>query len=190
MTQVYFRGGEDWRRRAPWEEVAARQVPQALLAVEGVDLVAGQLADGRVRLLTATGEGSIAWDGTSFSYDHHGGDPLGCGAFSKLDADEVLRLTFDSPRPDAVMQLTQIFRAERSGDIVVSAKRGYDLRARWEIPEHRSTHGALVPTQMHVPVIVSHPLESDNFRTADVFPTVLRLMGHQPAADIDGVWRK
>ena len=113
----------------------------------------------------------------------------GCGAFEGLDAEEVLQLTFDSPRPDACLQLPQLFRAERSGDIVVSARRGYDLRARWEMPEHHSTHGALIQSQMHVPVIISHPIEADHFRTADVFPTVLELLGKQPASDIDGVSR-
>ena len=106
-----------------------------------------------------------------------------------MDADEVLQLTFDSERPDACLQLPQLFRAERSGDLVVSAQRGFDLRARWEIPEHHSTHGALVAPQMHVPVIISHPIAADEFRTADVFPTVLRLFGHEAETDIDGVAR-
>jgi len=187
MTQIYFRNGDGWRGRTPWEEIEARQVPQALLAVEGVDLVAGQMADGGVRLRTAAGEGTVRWRDGLCSYDFRGEDPLGCGAFSGCDAEAVLRLTFDSSRPDACLQLPQLFRAERSGDLVVSAKQGFDLRARWEIPEHHSTHGALVPPQMHVPVIFSHPIAADNFRTADVFPTVLRLMGKEPAEGLDGI---
>ena len=189
MTQIYFRNGADWRARTPWEEIEARQVPRALLSVEGIDLVAGQAADGRVRLRTAGGEGTIVWDDGRCTYDFRGEDPLGCGAFVDIDAEEALRLTFDSARPDALLQLPQLFRAERSGDLVVSAKRGFDLRARWEIPKHHSTHGALVPAQMHVPVIFSHPVAADHFRTADVFPTVLRLMGKEPADGIDGVAR-
>jgi hypothetical protein len=189
MTQIYFRSGGDWCRRTPWEEVEARGVPEALLAVEGVDLVAGQSWDGRVKLKTAAGEGTIDWLKERCSYSFRGDDPLGCGAFKDLDSNSVLDLTFDSARPDACLQLAQLFRAERSGDIVVSAKRGFDLRARWEVPEHRSTHGALVAGQMHVPVIISHPIAADHFRTADVFPTVLRLMGHEPESDIDGVAR-
>ncbi len=169
--------------------MTARGVPQALLAVEGVDIVAGQLADGRVRVCSATGEGTIARHDGCSSYEYRGIDPLGCGAFANLDDDAVLRQSFDATHPDAPLQLSQIFRAERSGDLMVSAKRGYDLRARWEIPEHRSTHGALVPAQMHVPVIIGTPVAANNFRTADIFPTVLRLMGRQPAEDIDGLAR-
>jgi hypothetical protein len=189
MTQIYFRNGQDWAERTPWEEVEALQVPEALLSIDGVDLVAGQTADGRVRLRTPGGKATITCDDGLYTYDFSGADPLCCGPFAGLTEEEVLSLTFHSPRPDACLQLTQLFRGERSGDIVVSARRGFDLRARWEVPEHHSTHGAFVPAQMHVPVIISHPIAADHFRTVDVFPTVLRLMGKEPAEHIDGVAR-
>jgi hypothetical protein len=167
MTQIYLRGDNDWRDRTPWEEMEAKRVPQALLAVQGIDIVAGQAADGSVRVKSATGEGCIEWRDAYCTYS----------------------FCFETARPDAPLQLAQIFRAERSGDLVVSARQGYDLRARWEIPEHRSTHGALIAPQMHVPLIVSHPLAADRFRTADVFGTVLKLMGREPPGDVDGVVR-
>ena len=190
MTQIYFRRGSDWRERMPWEELEARSVPHALLATPGIDLVVGRTADGRVQVRGVAGEGTITWDGGLCSYELRGGDPLGCGAFAKRDAEEVLRLSFESDHPDAFLQLEQLFRAERSGDVFVSAREGYDLRGRWEIPEHHSTHGALIAPQMHVPVIISHPIAADRFRTADVFPTVLRLMGRESDDDIDGVARE
>jgi hypothetical protein len=189
MTQIYLRGDNAWRDRTPWEEVEARGVPEALLAVEGIDIVAGQTSQGLVMVQSARGEGTLDWRNGCCTYDYQSEDPLGCGAFTKLDEQEALRRSFETSHPDAPLQLAQIFRAERSGDIVVSAKKGYDLRARWEVPEHHSTHGALVPDQMHVPVIISTPLESNNFRTADVFPTVLKLMGRDAASEIDGVAR-
>jgi hypothetical protein len=190
MTQIYFRNGNGWREPLPWEEIEARGVPGALVSTEGIDFVAGQKADGTVVLKTAAGEATIRWRDGLCSYDFRDVDPLGCGAFSGLSAEEVLDRTFDSPRPDAPLQLSQLFRAERSGDIFVSAREGYDLRGRWEIPEHHSTHGALIAPQMHVPVIISHPVAADRFRTVDVFPTVLRLMGKAMTMDgLDGVAR-
>ncbi len=189
MTQVYFRNDPQWSERTPWEEMEARDVPRALLSVEGIDVVSGQTADGRTKLRTASGEGTVGWLDGLCTYEYRGEDPMGCGAFKNLDAESVLQLTFDSARPDALLQLPQLFRAERSGDLLISARRGFDLRGRWEIPEHHSTHGALVASQMHVPVIISHPIAADHFRTADVFPTVLRLMGKQPADGIDGTPR-
>ena len=187
MTQIYFRNGDGWQQRTPWEEVSAKGAPDALLAVEGIDLVAGQAADGATRLRTRSGEASVRWRDSRCSYEFRGEDPLACGSFSGLDAAEVLARTFNSPRPDGCLQLAQLFRAERSGDLLVSAREGFDLRARWEIPEHHSTHGALVPSQMYVPVIISHPVAADHFRTVDVFPTVLRLMGRQAGEGIDGI---
>ncbi len=189
MTQIYFRNGHDWRERMPWEEMEARSVPEVLLAVEGIDFVAGLAGDGATVVQAAGGTGRITWTDGRCTYEFRGADPLGCGAFSGCDAEAVLRLTFDSPRPDAPLQIAQLFRAERSGDLLVSAREGFDLRARWEFPEHKSTHGALIAPQMHVPIILSHPIEPDRLRTVDVFPTVLRLMGKEPAEGIDGIAR-
>jgi hypothetical protein len=189
MTQVYFRNDSHWQERTPWEEIEAHEVPQALLSIDGIDMVAGQTADGSVKLRTPAGEGTIIWQDELCSYDFSGRDPVGCGRFTRLDAEKVLQMTFVSPLPDACLQLPQLFRAERSGDLMISARKGYDLRARWEVPEHHSTHGALIPAQMHVPVIISHPIQANYFRTADVFPTVLQLMGKEPAEGIDGVAR-
>jgi hypothetical protein len=189
MTQVYFRNGTDWQNRMPWEEIAAREIPEALTRVDGIDLVAGLAANGDTIVQTASGEGTISWNGGFCSFAFRGQDPFGCGAFAGLSPEAVLDLTFQSARPDALLQIPQLFRAERSGDLFISAKQGFDLRGRWELPEHRSTHGALVASQMHVPVIISHPLKADQFRTADVFPTVLRIMGKEPGDDIDGIAR-
>ena len=197
MTQVYFRNARPepgrreggWTERAPWEEIEARQIPDAFLAIDGIDFLAGRRCDGTVVMKTATGEGSILWRDGLCDYEFRGTDPLGSGCFAGQDADDVLRLTFDGPRPDAALQLEQLFRAERAGDLFVSARQGYDLRGRWEVPEHKSTHGALVPQQMHVPVILSHPVAATPMRTSDVFPTVLRLLGKEPPGGIDGVER-
>ena len=120
-------------------------MPEALLSIDGVDLVAGQTADGARQAADAPGgEATIAWRDGLCTYDFTGADPVGCGRFAGLDADAgPAPAPSIRQRPDACLQLAQLFRAERSGDIVVSARRGYDLRARWEVPEHHSTHGAL-----------------------------------------------
>jgi hypothetical protein len=188
MTQVYFRG-EDWSLRMPWEEIEAREVPEALLAIEGVDFVAGRAADGAVVVKTARGQGRICFRDGLALYSFEGEDVLGSGCFEGKTPEELLCLTFDSERPDAALQLEQLFRAERTGDLLVSARQGYDLRGRWEIPEHKSTHGALVASQMHVPLIISHPVKQGPMRTSDVFPTVLGLLGKDPPSGLDGVAR-
>jgi hypothetical protein len=190
MTQIYFRNGKGWDEPLPWEEISARGAPEALLSAEGIDFVAGQRSDGSTVVKTAAGEATIRWQDGLCSYDYKGVDPLGCGAFEGWTAEQVLACTIDGPRPDAPLQIPQLFRAERSGDVFVSAKEGYDLRGRWELPEHHSTHGALIQPQMQVPVIISHPVAATQLRTVDVFPTVLKLMGREPEMDgIDGITR-
>src|SRR5690606_12788683 len=108
MTQIYFRGNEGWGERAPWEEIAAKRVPEALLAAEGVDLVAGQSFDGSTIVRSRYGEGRIRWQDGCCSYNFRGEDPLGCGAFCDLDEQQVLDLTFGLERPDALLQLPQL----------------------------------------------------------------------------------
>jgi hypothetical protein len=69
----------------------------------------------------------------------------------------------------------------------LSAKSGFDLRARYELPEHHATHGALLAEQMHIPLATNLPIETEFIRSADVFPTVLSQFGHTLADDeVDG----
>ena len=84
-------------------------------------------------------------------------------------------------------QLWQIFKSERTGDLVLSAESGYDLRARYEIPEHHATHGALIAEHLHIPLATNYPIAEQCIRSVDVFPTVLSLCGHTVAEQyIDG----
>ncbi len=52
----------------------------------------------------------------------------------------------------------------------------FDLRDRYEHPEHRGSHGSLHRDHMLVPLLTNHPIPSP-LRTADIFPTILKLMG-------------
>jgi predicted AlkP superfamily phosphohydrolase/phosphomutase len=70
--------------------------------------------------------------------------------------------------------------------VVVSATPGYDLRLKYEHPEHKGTHGSLHREHMVVPVISNVKIDTDCLRTVDVFPTYLRLMGRNIPDNIDG----
>ena len=71
------------------------------------------------------------------------GDPLGIGEQDAVDERTAYEVTFDSDYPDALVQIARIIACERSGDVILSAAREWDLRARYEPIPHRSTHGAL-----------------------------------------------
>ena len=104
-----------------------------------------------------------------------------------LSSREALRKTYDTPYPDGIVQLWQIFESERTGDLVLSAESGYDLRARYEVPKHHATHGALIAEHLHIPLATNYPIAEQYIRSVDVFPTVLNLCGHNISEQyIDG----
>ena len=99
----------------------------------------------------------------------------------------MLAQTYNTEYPDGLVQLWQIFQGDRTGDLVVSAQPGYDLRARYEYPEHHATHGALNAQQIVVPLAINVPIETEYIRTVDLFPTVLSHFGHTvELSQIDG----
>jgi len=205
MTHLYFKNnsnGKGWGERTPFEKLHKMGVISSLIELEGLGLVAGQSETGDIIVQNRSGQGKISChsehtnseipqnvtmpfkcaDALCFSYRFIGTDPLGYGvSYENLSSTEVLRETYDSPYPDGIVQLWQIFKSERTGDLVLSAENGYDLRARYEIPEHHATHGALIAEHLYVPLATNYPIAEQYIRSVDVFPTVLSLCGHNVA---------
>ncbi len=191
MTHLYFKNsvkGKDWGERITFEELSRMGVVEALLELERLDFVAGQSEAGDIIVEKREGRGKISCTNGAISYQFAPGDPLGYGTFyANLSLRDALIQTYDSNYPDGLVQLWQVFRAGRTGDLVLSAKSGFDLRARYELPEHHATHGALLAEQMHIPLATNLPIETEFIRSADVFPTVLSQFGHTLADDeVDG----
>lgn len=173
------RKGGGWGERLPFEQLSWMGVVEALLELNGLDFVAGQSEDGSIIVQKRTGWGKITCTNGTISYQFHGTDPLGYGTpYEHLSTHDALIYTYDSAYPDGLVQLWQLFQSERTGDLVLSAQAGYDLRARYEYPEHHATHGALIAEQMLVPLAVNFPIETEFIRTVDLFPTVLSQFGH------------
>jgi hypothetical protein len=114
------------------------------------------------------------------------GDPLLLGGPLNLADADWLERTWDAAYPDACVQLLDQFRAERTGDLIVVAREGYDLRQRFEVPEHKSGHGSLFRSHMQVPVWANVPAPIGPIRTVDLFPGILEWLGEAPPAGIDG----
>ena len=186
MAHLYFKdeGGNNggsaskpqkgWGKRLSFEQLNGMGVLRPLLEIEGLAFVAGQSEEGAVIVQNRSGVGKIACENETFSYQFQGADPLGYGTpYQNLSARDALIQTYDSEHPDGLVQLWQIFQGDRTGDLVLSADPGYDLRARYEYPEHHATHGALNAEQMFVPLAINLPIETEFIRTVDLFPTVL-----------------
>jgi hypothetical protein len=125
--------------------------------------------------------------GTRWSYVPLDGDPLLLGgAHQQLDTNAAWELSCDTVYPDALVQLSWLGASSRSGDVVLSASEGWDLRDRFEPVTHISTHGALLKEQMMVPLIVDLPTARRPQRTTDIVPSALQLLHVQADTQFDG----
>jgi arylsulfatase A-like enzyme len=168
------------------------EVPDAVLDFL-VDLPAVELAacrDGArgVHVLARTGRAHITEHDGVITYSPQHGDPLGLGQ-SPLVLEEraMLARTVTGNLPDAPRQLLNLLGAPRAGDIVLAARRGFDFRGPWEVPEHKSGHGSLLTEHMRVPIASSVPLPDSPMRTVDLMPTILEHLGLPVPDGIDGI---
>src|SRR6185437_15839803 len=96
-----------------------------------------------------------------YHYRRESGDPLGIGAdLANVTADDAYDATIDTDYPDGVVQIVHLATAPRSGELIVSAARDWDFRARYEPIPHVSSHGALHREHMMVPLLVNGPVSS------------------------------
>ncbi len=192
MAHVYVDPSN--RTRVWWRENGARweSLHDALIARPAVDLVAVGLSADRVRVSHAGRGASVISrvahaDGDRWSYDASAGDALQLGGSQRdLNQSDAWDACAGSEYPDALVQLLQLCVSSRSGDMVVSAADGWDLRDRYEPVAHVSTHGALLRAQMTVPLLLDAAPVLAPQRTADVMPSALVALGLPVPAGLDG----
>ncbi len=172
MANVYLRGDGGWDELPSPER--ARALARELASLEGIDSVAIRGDErGTAELHTPDGVGTVGFaDGTLwqrgpvFETDFEGASPA-----------EALAQSLSTRWPDAAFALGSVFASERTGDLLVSATVGHDLRGAREWPEHRASHGALHRAHTLVPVRSSAPLPDVPLRTLDLFAYMLSLAG-------------
>lgn len=166
-----------------WETLAAR-----LLERECVDLLILPHGPNRCEVRAhGRGRAFVVHEHGRFSYLPVDGDPLGLGELHRLGDVEAYDACESSDYPDSLMQLFRVTSSDRRGDILISAARNWDLRARYEPIPHRSAHGALHREHMIVPLLGNHPVTGVPRRTVDVFATVLHHLGVTPPEGVEGV---
>src|SRR6185312_5943820 len=175
--------------RAPWQAHAKKWgwLAERLLDRESVDLLLLPL-DGDACEVHGRGRGSalVAVRNGRFSYRPVTGDPLGIGAHESLTQDDAHHVTEPSDYPDAIVQIAHLARSARSGEIMLSASRNWDYRAKWEPIPHVSSHGALHREHMRVPLIVNRRVSGVPRRTVDVMPSALAALGIAIPEGLDG----
>jgi hypothetical protein len=128
----------------------------------------------------------MRWNGSGISYEPVTGDPLGTGAQRTLDAQEAYEVCIATDYPDALVQIANLVGADRSGEIILSASRDWDYRAKYEPIPHVSSHGALHREHMLVPLLVNRPVPGLPRRTVDVMPSALKALGIETPSGLDG----
>ena len=184
FAQVYLASNGRWEAPLMAEELEAdhSSVLLAMRQREEVEWCAYRNGGAGLKIVSRDGEATLGLYGQRYSYHFNGTDPLRLALqHNSVERSEALARTICSDFPDALEQLWFLFKSERTGDIVVTAKPGYDLRGWREVPEHRSSHGALCKEQMAVPILSNLPLDADGgARTVDLFPTVAEGLALSP----------
>jgi Type I phosphodiesterase / nucleotide pyrophosphatase len=133
------------------------------------------------------GSATLIWGESRYSYTPRSGDPLGIGVQNSLDEGKAYEVTIESDYPDAVVQIAHLIASPRCGDIVLSAARDWDYRARYEPIPHVSSHGALHREHMLVPLLLNRPPVGVPRRTVDVMPSALVALGIDVPKTLDGI---
>ena len=188
MAHLYVELGA--RERPWWPALDAnwRALADAMVARESVDLVL--LPHGPTRCeVRARGRGNafIEQGNGRYCYLPDGGDPLGIGRLVDVDERAAYEATIGSDYPDAIVQIAHLAGAARSGEIILSAARTWDFRARFEPIPHFSSHGALHREHMLVPLITNHRPVRAPRRTVDVMPSALAALGLPIPDGLDGL---
>ena len=187
MAHVYLDPSERERRWWPCLTGRWASLADALLERESVDLLLVPHGPDRCEIRACDrGTAFIDRNRDRIAYRPATGDPLGLGELPPLDSIECHQATLGGPYPDALVQIMALAGAPRSSDIIASAARGWDLRARYEPIPHVSTHGALLRDHMLVPLLTNRPPARQPRRTVDVMPSALRVLGLPVPSNLDG----
>ena len=187
MAHIYLE--LDRPERPWWPSLSARWSPvvDALLERPSVDLMILPHDDEAFEIRSRTrGTAMITIRGDRFSYRPETGDPLEIGAHEGIDDATAYEVTVDSDYPDAIVQIARLASAPRSGEIILSAARDWDFRARHEPIPHVSSHGALHREHMLVPLLTNRPVDRTPQRTVDVMPSALAALGIPLPPRLDG----
>jgi hypothetical protein len=189
MAHLYLDLGNRCRARPTWSSLLKKWawLPDRLLERDSVDLLLIPL-DGGGCELRARGRGTarITVERGRYSYRPLSGDPLGIGEQESLGHDEAYDATIASDYPDAIVQIAHLAGSARSGEIILSASRNWDYRAKWEPIPHVSSHGALHREHMQVPLLLNRRVTGKPRRTVDVMPSALAALGKAVPMGLDG----
>ena len=187
MAHIYL----DLKKRdRPWwpsENSRWRELADLLMARPSVDLMILPKSAGECEIHgRGRGMARMWWSECRMSYEPVTGDPLAIGEQHDVDSSEAYEVSIVSDYPDALVQIAHLVGAPRSGEIILSAARDWDYRAKYEPIPHVSSHGALHREHMLVPLLCNRPVQGLPRRTVDVMPSALKALGIPIPSGLDG----
>ncbi len=191
MMNVYFRNEGSWQETSFFEALEQRGLIGALIEKRGIDVLAGRSVEGGVVMASRRGRAHAMEDPDGrVTYITKGGDPFGYAAMPQvMRMHDALTRTYDTDYPDALVQVLQLFRSARAGDLVISAEASCDISGVREEGDVPSNGGALHRRHSVVPLMSSVPLAAAPLRTVDVGAMVMRYLGIEAEHHLDGVAR-
>lgn len=186
MAHIYLKNGNSWSQ--PYIQNDHSDIIDSLLLHDAIDIILSKNPKGGINIISKNGKAIARDDESSIYYQPLENDPFKYSLpEGNYTYNEILEKTFNTNYPDSLTQILQLFNSNRCGDIVVSASPGWDLRDKFEYPEHKSSHGSLVAQHMKVPLISNKKITSKVLaRTVDIFPTVLDYLNISSTNKIDG----
>ena len=189
MTHVAFKNNDGWKRHTFISEIE-KMYPNLIdqfLAEPAVDIILLREDESTIIAKSNRGAAKLSRHDDTINYQVLSSDPFGYEALpSQFSNQESLARTISTDYPDAPYQILELFKSERVGDVVVSAAPGFDLRVKFEHPEHHGSHGSLHTSHMKVPILTNQPFEAKLARSMDTFPTILKSLGAEIPEGIDG----
>jgi len=179
----------DQRARPWWPALGERWRPLAegLLSRQSIDLMILPTSSSSCEIHARDrGMARLDWGESAYSYTPQSGDPLDIGVQRSIDDRGAYDVTIESDYPDALVQIAQLAASNRSGDIILSASRDWDYRAKYEPIPHVSSHGALHREHMLVPLLLNRAPSLLPRRTVDVMPSALAALGITAPKTLDG----
>ena len=179
MAHVYVDLGRRDRPYVSGMSDSARSLATRLLERPSVDLLLAPLSNNSCEVHSLVGgHAVVSKSGSTYSYARQTGDPLSLGAdLHDLTAAAAHEACAAGNYPDAIVQIAELARAPRAGDIILSAAADWDFRSRYEPIRHVSAHGSLRRDHMMVPLLSSHAPKRKPRRTTDLMPSALSALG-------------
>ena len=148
-------------------------VMNALAAQDAIDFYLVRESPTSYRICNNEGTALLTFEGGRISYKPITFDVFDLGEIAPSDYRESFEKTFESDYPDCLWQCHQLMQSTRSGDVVISAALGYDLRDFWEIPEHKGSHGSLHSEHMHIPILTNKKgIVTQPIRSIEIHPII------------------